>query len=286
MLYLNYKETKQRGTLQFPIEYYYVSHQHPQYFMPYHWHEELELVHIIAGTFSVTLDNIHITAQKNDILIINTGVLHSGTPTDCIYECIVFNTHLLCSHPSSFDFLKKLDAGSIILKDFFPANNDKLHSAFMCLFSSMKYEKQGYQLVTLGTLYEILGTLEMNEWYTKKSFQSLTTHRHINQLKKVLAFIEDNYSEKITLDQLSDLVGFSPKYFCRFFYEMTNHTPIDYLNSYRIEVACTYLLNKGLSITEIAYKCGFNDLSYFVKTFKKHKNISPKQYMKQYNQFV
>lgn len=49
-----------------------------------------------------------------------------------------------------------------------------------------------------------------------KEFSKLTTHRHINQQKKVLAFIEDNCSEKITLNQLSDLVGFSPKYFSCF----------------------------------------------------------------------
>jgi AraC-like DNA-binding protein len=61
---------------------------------------------------------------------------------------------------------------------------------------------------------------------------------------------------------------------------MTHRTPIDYLNYYRIERACFKLVSTNLSITEVAFECGFNDLSYFIKTFKKYKAITPKQYLK------
>ena len=61
---------------------------------------------------------------------------------------------------------------------------------------------------------------------------------------------------------------------------MTYRTPIDYLNYYRIERACYQLLTTNHSITEIAYSSGFNDLSYFIKTFKKYKGVTPKNYLK------
>ncbi len=67
---------------------------------------------------------------------------------------------------------------------------------------------------------------------------------------------------------------------CRFFKEMTNRTPIEYLVFYRIERACEELSYGEKSITEVALDCGFNDLSYFIKTFKKLKGVSPKQYQK------
>ena len=84
----------------------------------------------------------------------------------------------------------------------------------------------------------------------------------------------------LTLEEISGSVNMSPKYFCRFFHEMTHRTPIDYLNYYRIERACYQLITTNLSITEIAYASGFNDLSYFIKTFKKYKGTTPKKYLK------
>ena len=78
---------------------------------------------------------------------------------------------------------------------------------------------------------------------------------------------------------MSSSVNMSPKYFCRFFQEMTHRTPVDYLNYYRIERACYQLLTTDQSITEVAYNSGFNDLSYFIKTFKKYKGTTPKKYL-------
>ena len=70
-------------------------------------------------------------------------------------------------------------------------------------------------------------------------------------------------------------MSMSPKYFCRFFSEMTHQTPMDYLNRQRIEQSCYELSTTDDSITEIAYRNGFNDLSYFIRTFKKYKGITP-----------
>ena len=76
---------------------------------------------------------------------------------------------------------------------------------------------------------------------------------------------------------MADSVQMSPKYFCRFFQEMTHRSPVDYLNYYRIERACYQLLTTNDTITEVAYNAGFNDL---IKTFKKYKGTTPKQYLK------
>ena len=65
---------------------------------------------------------------------------------------------------------------------------------------------------------------------------------------------------------------------------MTRRTPIDYLNYYRIEQATYQLLQSDATVTEIAYRCGFNDLSYFIRAFKKYKGITPGRYEKLYRQ--
>ena len=88
--------------------------------------------------------------------------------------------------------------------------------------------------------------------------------------------MESSYNKQITLEEMAGSVDMSPKYFCRFFHEMTHRTPIDYLNYYRIERACYQLMTTDQSITEVAYSSGFN----FIKTFKKYKGTTPKQYLK------
>ncbi|HIS78887.1 MAG TPA: helix-turn-helix transcriptional regulator, partial [Candidatus Caccousia stercoris] len=66
---------------------------------------------------------------------------------------------------------------------------------------------------------------------------------------------------------------------CRYFKELTHRTPIDYLNYYRIEVACEQMVYSHRALTEIAYDCGFTDSSYFIKVFRHYKHMSPTQYM-------
>lgn len=78
----------------------------------------------------------------------------------------------------------------------------------------------------------------------------------------------------------------SPKYFCRIFRTVIHRTPIDYLNYYRIEKACYLLETEDLSITEVAYHCGFNDSSYFIRCFKKYKQITPTKYLKNNKKIV
>ena len=83
---------------------------------------------------------------------------------------------------------------------------------------------------------------------------------------------------QVTLNQMAEAASMSPKYFCRFFYQMTRHTPIEYLTMQRIEYACYALSTTDEPVTSIALSCGFNDLSYFIRTFKRYKGVTPRQY--------
>ena len=104
--------------------------------------------------------------------------------------------------------------------------------------------------------------------------------KKILKLKRALLYIRKSYSAQITLLDMAKEAEMSPKYFCTFFKEMTGKSPVEYLKIYRIEKASRKLLNTDEHVTDIAYSCGFNDLSYFIKTFKEIKNITPAQYRK------
>ncbi len=103
--------------------------------------------------------------------------------------------------------------------------------------------------------------------------------RKIEHLKNALEVIENRYAECITLEDLAQAAGMNSKYFCRYFKDMTHRTPVDYLNYYRIEQACFKLVTSNESIADIGLSCGFNDVSYFIKTFKKYKGMTPKKYL-------
>ena len=161
-----------------------------------------------------------------------------------------------------------------------PSNLIPLNLNCEFLFDSLGSKYDGYEFITQGSLYNVIGIILQNKLYTINSKVSNKTEEKMLQFKKVISMIEENYSSTITLNDLSKVAGMTPKYFCKFFQSMSNKTPIEYLNLYRIESACEQLLSTDLPVTDIAINCGFNDVSYFIKTFKKYKGVTPKQYIK------
>lgn len=279
MHYINYHENKKRGSLDFPIEYYFIDQEHLRYSMPFHWHIEYEIIRILEGSFTVSLDKNELTANKGDIIFITDGTLHAGVPHDCIYECIVFDMNLLLKNHGIYQkLIQTILNHRITINSYIPKSNKKCHQIIWDLFDSMAKQRNGYQLTTLGTLYHFLGTVYEQKLYHTETTQTSRDYNRIMHLKQVLELMETSYTSALTLEQLSQSAGMSPKYFCRFFHEMTHQSPINYLNNYRIEQSCYQLLTTNLPITEVALNSGFNDLSYYIKMFKRYKGMTPNKY--------
>ena len=94
----------------------------------------------------------------------------------------------------------------------------------------------------------------------------------------MVQFIYDHYSEKLSLDEIAHSGGISRTKCYQLFKKYLNRTPLDFLNSYRLENSMNLLHDTELSITEIAYHCGFNTLSYYSEIFKKYKGCTPKEF--------
>ncbi|MFV0343257.1 MAG: AraC family transcriptional regulator [Anaerocolumna sp.] len=278
---IGFKESKIRGTFDFPIEFHYVYPSHPQYVMAYHWHVEYEIIRILSGIFKIYLDEREYEASAGDILFIHSGTLHGGIPMDCVYECIVFDMNMLSKKENiSNQYIKEITNHEVVLHEFYPNHTSEAYPIISQLFDAMKHRKKGYQMISLGCFYQFIGTVLRENKYSTNSLQTPYNQKRIVILKQVLELIESSFHTTLTLEQLSKTAGMSPKYFCKFFQEMTHKSPFDYLNYYRIERACHQLLYTADSITDIAYNSGFNDLSYFIKTFKKYKEITPAKYRK------
>lgn len=100
------------------------------------------------------------------------------------------------------------------------------------------------------------------------------------ELRSIITWTENNFTKKITLDEVAAIFGYSKHYFCKKFKKLTGITYLTYLNNVRIHNAC-HLLKSGKSISDTCDLCGFDDIPYFIQLFKKITGITPKKYASQ-----
>ncbi len=279
MKYIDYKEHRQHGTFHFPIAYYRENPRTPRYLMQYHWHPEYEIIRIISGTFQLTVNNSPVLCRENDIIFLSDGFLHGGVPHNCFYDGIIFDFPFLLkdNHACAKTIQDIVDHKYIIrtrISDYSPHVLPIVTD--MC--AALASRQTGYEFLVQGYLYQLLGVILAERLYDENS-DTVASSARLNSMKAVLALISESYADSLTLDRLAAAAGMNPKYFCRYFHNMTGRTPIDYLNYYRIECACEMLATRSITVKEAAFSCGYNDESYFIKTFHKYKGVTPKQYM-------
>ncbi len=302
MYSLTFHETKQHGTLEFPVEYVYVDASHPRYNMPFHWHKEWELIHVIEGTFTVHADNMMYTAQEGDTLLIRDGMLHGGTPDNCVYTCFLFDLHGLFRNLDMVKkYLRPIYRQQILPHIFYPADLvPEIKNMAQHLIDAYRLDthnqgsKEGHlskdigdttldnplELIVISCISQLFTFILQQNLYTVNQRESLEDTHKIDLIKSVLEYIELHYASPISLDDLANVAGMNPKYFCRFFRSITYQTPMSYVNMYRIEKAAQMLHSTRLPVTDICMECGFNDSSNFIKVFRKYKGMTPLQYQR------
>ncbi|MBR3934573.1 MAG: AraC family transcriptional regulator [Clostridia bacterium] len=277
-----YNELEQRGTADFPVAFFYIDKTHPRYCMSAHWHSELELIRILEGEFEITLNSKSYKAKKGDVIFVNAETVHHGVPKNCVYECIVFHINFLYNETNACkSFMEQIANGDYIVDEFHNKKNSAFIECVNKIFDAFAVKSEGYKFRVISSFYNFFGLIADRQLYScSGESKGLIYDKNILKIKKILKFIRENFDKAISLDDMAEKAEMSAKYFGAYFKNMTGKTPFDYLNEYRIEKAARKLLNTDLSVTEIAYTCGFNDLSYFIKTFKKINKTSPGKYRK------
>ena len=275
---MSFNEIKQHGTEDFPFELYKVDKSHPKYKMAFHWHSSVELIRITKGSLTVTLNDRSFDAKAGELVFVNSEVIHGATPHDCEYRCLVFNPAFLKTGNDPCDlFLDNLLSHYFYLPDLI--EDEEVKNAVDALLDEMDGKKDGFYFKVIGLSAYLFGLIQQKKLY-EREYNDGKDMQKIYKLKRVLKFIRENFSREITLEDMAREAELSTKYFCSFFKNMTGTTPVKYLLTYRVERAARKLLGTEENITQIAYDCGFNDLSYFIKTFKEIKRVTPKNYRK------
>ncbi len=280
MSYLKYLENKQHETGSFPIAYYRVDSKHPLYVMSLHWHKEAELLYVRSGEMRLSINGVDHLLKKGELCYIPDGYIHGGVPQNCVYECIDFdlNSKQLQIYALR-EMLGKISGDKCAIFTKFTSEHPRILKCVERIFENVRKQNEGWEIFVLSGLLEMYGTIFRERCYHESNGNVLNTQK-LMWLKPVLEYIDKNYQQPISLDDLSHIAGMSPQYFCRVFRDIVRKTPVEYINEFRLEKACELLQKKGHSVTEVAFLCGFNDSCYFTRCFKRYKGITPKRYEK------
>ena len=153
-------------------------------------------------------------------------------------------------------------------------NINRAEALFHKIFISLKPEDKPGKIIASGALYEIL-----TEFYTILYKKNNTAASEVSTiLTQVKQYIEENYTQNITLEELSAQVQITPQYLCKLFKKYLHLRPMQYITQKRIQYAKQLLSDHQLSVNEIAHAVGFNDCSYFSAIFRKYEMISPTEF--------
>lgn len=139
-----------------------------------------------------------------------------------------------------------------------------------------KLDGMDYFLEMMSVLHDM--AISRNQRLISSSVGYRESFENSDKIKLVYDYVQTNYSKKITLTEVSELVNMSNVSFNRFIKKRTGKTFVDYVNEVRIGFAARLLLEKDLSISEIAFLCGFNNIANFNRIFKRNKGRTPTQY--------
>lgn len=274
-------ERKTHGSPAFPLQYYRVDATHPQYVMPLHWHNEFEVVQLLEGTLTLYIQDNAYTLYPGDAAFIDCGFLHSGDPHGAVYEVAVFDVNMLIGRRDNAiaALLLPIISGEKEVAPPLPrGENEPLSAAVRALFDTVRDETATDPLTVYAALFSLFAQLYRNGRVL--AGQQTARGRHKGELvASLIDWIEQHYTEDISLERLAGLCGTNKKYLCTLFKAFTQTTPMDYVNRVRVENACYEMTAHHKTVTEAALASGFNDPNYFTRVFKKYKGIAPKKYL-------
>jgi len=249
-----------------------------------HWHDDVEFLLPINGHITYHINDKDYYIEEHNAIFVNAKQIHYGYSadgSDCDYICITFKPSLICSNEALANkYILPITEHHSLSELLLLADNPKHQGiiSFLEQVHQLYQESKGcYELSSISILcslwirlYKILNVQSSSADYSSST--------DIFIQKQMVSFIYDNYTDKLTLNEISHAGGISRTKCCQIFKKYLNRTPIDFLNSYRLEISMNYLRVTDLPITEIAYNCGFNSLSYYSETFKKYKGCTPNEY--------
>jgi len=285
------EENAQHGDIFLPVNKY-SCHIHESYGeVGLHWHREMEVTFIKQGISKYLVHPYNFHAQKGDILLVPPYALHAAEEIPekiMLSESLVFHLDFLgAKEPddSAAKYLRPIVEGQHILTPVIhPEDNGykKIRETFLEAMDCFQTKDMFYELHLKELLLHFIYLLYKYGYIrTGESGENRGKKKEI--INSLLSYISENYREKISVSELARMSGFSESHFMSFFKENVGMTCIQYINHYRIQKAAHKLEVSDMPVTDIAFECGFNNVSYFNLQFKQEFGMTPLQFRKKHN---
>ncbi len=255
----------------------------------WHYHPEIELIFVYKGSGKRQIGSNISYFTDGDLILIGSNLPHCGMTNENTkneYEVVIqFSKEFVgqdfwkaVEMTRISALLEKAKSGIVFGEDFKKAVKPKIDSL-----------TESHSLNKLLLLIEILNQMSLTQDYKilNASKYYLQTQKEDNdRINVIFNYVKDHFKEQITLETVAELANMTVPSFCRYFKKITNKTFTQFVNEYRITHAMKLLAEQPMSITEVCFDSGFNNFSYFNKTFKEHTQKSPSQYRKEFSNIL
>lgn len=278
------RELLQHGTALFPVACYHDDLH--EFGVAWHWHEELEVFVVETGIARVSVNGTDYIIQEGQGIFINTGILHGvwqeGTGA-CRLHSMVFHPRFIGGSVDSILWQKYIEP---LLSDAswpcvpFLGDQEWEKAASRTIDAAWEAcvsEEEGFEFRVRDLLSQLILLLFQNRPVTQKQ-PSEKALRDGERTKAMLQYIQAHYSEEITLAQIAESASICESECLRCFRSVIGHSPMQYVKQLRIQRAAELLRTTDWKISDIGMQCGFQEMSYFAKSFREAKGVTPKGY--------
>lgn len=256
-----------------------------------HGHENYyELVIVLKGDAIHLVNDEQFYISKGDVFVIGGDTLHGyHKPHDFEICNVMFQPDFFFTEKKDLKemvgFQELFVIEPILAKQNHFSNRLKLDvyhfEMVQKLIDFMVWEYlqkgEGYKSLITGCFYGLC--VQLCRLYSEMG-EAEDGKNDVLGMAKSISYIESHYTESLTVEHLATIAGFSTRHYSRRFFEIKETTPVQYLQSVRLEKACYYLSSTDLPIAWIANQCGFSDSNYFSRVFKKWYGVSPSKWRK------
>lgn len=235
---------------------------------PGNWHENIELLYAAYGNGYVSCGGCKYPFECGDIFAVNSKEVHFVGCDDYLDYCCLIPDREFCMYNG-------MDTSRIKFEHIIKSD------AAVCLFNKLANDYSRSQLYRGTALRcEVLSLLVyIAENYSTPNLGGVSDLSNMG-ISLAIGYIQANFDQKLTVDELANQSGLSKFYFIREFAKTTGCTPIEYINLIRCQTARKLLSSGSYRIREVSEKCGFENMSYFAKLFKRYIGKTPTEFLK------
>lgn len=240
-----------------------------------HWHKEIELIYVRAGQAKICVTDHSFLAREGDLVICDSGDIHYSDSYNMenVLEFVIFDSSVITGMYEPACFISPFVKKETLQKYGILEIVDEL---FVDLSRELKNRDKYYKEIITAQIRHVWYLLKRNIPRGNANKPSLSRRmEQLNDFQQLLSYMEENFTEDISLADAAKKVGFSESHFCKTFKKMTGINFVTYLNMLRVEKAAERLKNTTDKVTDIALSCGFDNVRTFNRVFKEITGVTP-----------